>query len=95
MTTSSTLAIAGGGLAGTKAAEALHDKEFDGHVVLFAAAQHLPYERPPLSKEFLLGKKQLADFTAAPSAWFRDHHVELRLGPGFSRSVPTSLSAHR
>ena len=80
MTSSSTIAIVGGGLAGAKAAEALRDKDFDGHVVLFAAEEHLPYERPPLSKDFLLGKKQLEDFTAAPSAWYRDHHVELQLG---------------
>src|SRR3990170_3581696 len=80
MTTSSTFAIVGGGLAGAKAAEALRDKDFDGHVVLFAAEEHLPYERPPLSKEYLAGKKSLVDFTTASSAWYRDHHVELQLG---------------
>lgn len=80
MTTSSTIAIVGGGLAGAKAAEALRDNDFDGHVVLFAAEDHLPYERPPLSKEYLAGKKKLNDFTADPAAWYRDHNVELRLG---------------
>jgi 3-phenylpropionate/trans-cinnamate dioxygenase ferredoxin reductase subunit len=80
MTTSSTFAIVGGGLAGAKAAEALRDKDFDGHVVLFAAEEHLPYERPPLSKEYLAGKKQLGDFTTASSAWYRDHHIDLQLG---------------
>lgn len=88
MTTSSTFAIVGGGLAGAKAAEALRDKDFDGHLVLFAAEDHLPYERPPLSKEFLLGKKQFGDFTAAPSAWYRDHHVELQLGTEVSAIDP-------
>ena len=90
MTTSSTFAIVGGGLAGAKAAEALRDKDFDGHVVLFAAEEHLPYERPPLSKDFLLGKKQLGDFTAAPSAWYRDHHVELQLGTEVSAIDPAA-----
>ncbi|HEX3548428.1 MAG TPA: FAD-dependent oxidoreductase [Mycobacterium sp.] len=80
MTTSSTFAIIGGGLAGAKAAEALRDKDFGGHVVLFAAEQHLPYERPPLSKEYLAGKKTLGDFTVHTSAWYRDHHIELQLG---------------
>ena len=80
MTKSSTFAIVGGGLAGAKAAEALRDKDFDGHIVLFAAESQLPYERPPLSKEFLHGKKQLSDFTTATSSWYRDHDVELRLG---------------
>ena len=80
MTTSSTFAIVGGGLAGAKAAEALRDKDFDGHIVLFAAEEHLPYERPPLSKEYLAGKKALADFTVETAAWYRDHHIELQLG---------------
>src|ERR1700742_50533 len=80
MKTSSTFAVVGGGLAGAKAAEALRDKDFDGHVVLFAAEDHLPYERPPLSKEYLAGKKGLADFTTATAAWYRDHHVELQPG---------------
>lgn len=88
MTTSSTFAIVGGGLAGAKAAEALRDKDFDGHIVLFAAEEHLPYERPPLSKDFLLGKKQFGEFTAASSAWYRDHHVELQLGTEVSALDP-------
>ena len=77
---SETFAIVGGGLAGAKAAEALRDKDFAGQVVLFAAEEHLPYERPPLSKEYLAGKKKLEEFTTQPSAWYRDHRVDLRLG---------------
>ncbi|MGV0746347.1 NAD(P)/FAD-dependent oxidoreductase [Mycolicibacterium sp. XJ870] len=88
MTTPSTFAIIGGGLAGAKAAEALRDNDFDGHVVLFAAEEHLPYERPPLSKEYLAGKKTLQDFTVDPAAWYRDHHVELRLGTEVSAVNP-------
>ena len=88
MTTSSTFAIVGGGLAGAKTAEALRDKDFDGHVVLFAAEEHLPYERPPLSKEYLAGKKELGDFTTASSAWYRDHHIELQLGTEVSAIDP-------
>jgi 3-phenylpropionate/trans-cinnamate dioxygenase ferredoxin reductase component len=88
MTTSSTFAIVGGGLAGAKAAEALRDRDFNGHVVLFAAEEHLPYERPPLSKEYLAGKKVLADFTVASSTWYRDHHIELQLGTEVSAIDP-------
>ena len=102
MTTSSTFAIVGGGLAGAKAAEALRDKDFDGRVVLFAAEEHLPYERPPLSKEYLAGKKELGDFTVATSAWYRDHHVELQLGTevsavdakGHTISLPDGSTVH-
>src|SRR3954447_5394714 len=90
MTTSSTFAIVGGGLAGAKAAEALRANDFEGHIVLFAGEEHLPYERPPLSKEYLAGKKQLGDFTVDSSAWYRDHHVELRLGTEVSAIDPAA-----
>ena len=56
--------------------------------MLFAAEEHLPYERPPLSKEYLAGKKKLAEFTAQPAAWYRDHRVELRLGTTVSSVDP-------
>jgi 3-phenylpropionate/trans-cinnamate dioxygenase ferredoxin reductase subunit len=80
MAASPTFVIVGGGLAGAKAAEALRDKGFGGNVVLFGAEDHLPYERPPLSKEYLVGKKTLADFTVDPADWYREHDVDLRLG---------------
>jgi 3-phenylpropionate/trans-cinnamate dioxygenase ferredoxin reductase subunit len=80
MSNSASVVIVGGGLGGVKAAEALRDNDFDGRIVLFAEEEHLPYERPPLSKEFLSGKKVLNDFTVQPSAWYRDHQVDLRLG---------------
>ncbi|MBJ7340799.1 FAD-dependent oxidoreductase [Mycolicibacterium sp.] len=76
----STFVIIGGGLAGAKAAEALRDKGFDGEIVLFGAEDHLPYERPPLSKDFLAGKKRLEDFTVDPQDWYGEHGVDLRLG---------------
>ena len=89
MTTSSTFAIVGGGLAGAKAAEALRDKDFDGHIVLFAAEEHLPYERPPLSKEYLAGKKTLERLhRRSVAAWYRDHNVDLRLGTPVSAIDP-------
>ena len=92
MTESSTFVIVGGGLAGAKAAEALRSNDFDGHLVLFTAEEHLPYERPPLSKEYLAGKKTLDDFTVDPSAWYRDHHVELQLGTTVSAVDPGAHS---
>ena len=80
MSRSTIYVIVGGGLAGAKAAEALRDNDFDGHIVLFAQEDHLPYERPPLSKEFMAGKKSLEEFTVHNAAWYRDHDVDLRLG---------------
>jgi 3-phenylpropionate/trans-cinnamate dioxygenase ferredoxin reductase component len=80
MASSTTFVIVGGGLAGAKAAEALRDNDFDGRVVLLCEEDHLPYERPPLSKEYLAGKKSLGDFTVHASDWYREHDVDLRLG---------------
>jgi 3-phenylpropionate/trans-cinnamate dioxygenase ferredoxin reductase subunit len=80
MSETQTFVIVGGGLAGAKAAEALRAKDFDGDIVLFADEDALPYERPPLSKDFLAGKKELSDFTVNNAAWYRDHAVDLRPG---------------
>jgi 3-phenylpropionate/trans-cinnamate dioxygenase ferredoxin reductase subunit len=79
MAGSTRFVIIGGGLAAAKAVEALRDKDFDGHITMFADEEHLPYERPPLSKEYLAGKKSLTDFTVHNSGWYRDHNVDLRL----------------
>ncbi len=94
MSTSSVFAVAGGGLAGARAVEALRDKGFDGRIVVFAAEHHYPYDRIPLSKEFLAAKTSpiargydeadkrltLPDFTVHDADWYRDHDVDLRLG---------------
>jgi 3-phenylpropionate/trans-cinnamate dioxygenase ferredoxin reductase subunit len=90
MAGSTTFVIIGGGLAGAKAVEALRDNGFDGGIVLFAEEEQLPYERPPLSKEYLAGKKSLSDFTVQNSDWYRDHTVDLRLGSRVSSLDPAA-----
>lgn len=79
MASSTSFVIVGGGLAAAKAVEALRGNKFDGHIMVFAEEEHLPYERPPLSKEYLAGKKSLTDFTVQNSDWYRDNNVDLRL----------------
>ncbi|BBZ53576.1 hypothetical protein MPHO_05680 [Mycolicibacterium phocaicum] len=83
MAGSPTFVIIGGGLAGAKAAEALRDKNFGGQVVLFGAENRLPYERPPLSKDFMAGKKTIEEFTVQPKSWYAEHEVDLRLASIF------------
>jgi 3-phenylpropionate/trans-cinnamate dioxygenase ferredoxin reductase component len=73
-----TIVIIGGGLGGAKAAEALREKGFDGKVLLLAEEEYLPYERPPLSKDYLAGKKSLSDFTVHDSEWYRENKIDLR-----------------
>lgn len=80
MSTHQTFVIVGGGLAAAKGAEALRANDFDGDVVLIAGEDRLPYERPPLSKEFLAGKQKIADFTTHDADWYRDNKINLRPG---------------
>jgi 3-phenylpropionate/trans-cinnamate dioxygenase ferredoxin reductase component len=72
--------IAGASLAGAKAAETLRDEGFDGDIVLIGAEHERPYERPPLSKDYLLGKADRDIIYVHPQDWYKDHDVELRLG---------------
>ena len=90
MASLTTFVIVGGGLAGAKAVESLRDNDFDGRIILFAEEKHLPYERPPLSKDYLAGKKSLIDFTVQNSDWYRDHNVDLRLGSRVSSLDPAA-----
>jgi len=72
--------IVGGGLAGAKTAEALREQGYAGPVVLLAAEDEPPYERPPLSKGYLAGKDAFEKALVHPEAWYADHDVELRRG---------------
>lgn len=85
-----TIAIVGGGLAGAKAAEALRAQDFDGDVVIFGAENELPYERPPLSKEFMQGKQDLPEFTVHDTDWYLDQRVEFRPGTRIEKVDPAA-----
>jgi 3-phenylpropionate/trans-cinnamate dioxygenase ferredoxin reductase component len=76
--------IVGGGLAGAKAAEALREEGFEGRVVLVSSEAELPYERPPLSKEYLRGEAPREKARVHPYEFYEDHDVELRLGATIS-----------
>lgn len=87
-----TFVVVGAGLAGAKAVEALRDKDFDGRIVLVGEEHQLPYERPPLSKEFLAGKKTLEEFTVKRPSWYREHEIDLRLGDRVASVDPSGHS---
>jgi 3-phenylpropionate/trans-cinnamate dioxygenase ferredoxin reductase component len=68
--------IVGAGLAGAKAAETLREEGFDGELVLIGDEAERPYERPPLSKEYLRG--EVADKPYVhPDAFYGEHQIEL------------------
>jgi 3-phenylpropionate/trans-cinnamate dioxygenase ferredoxin reductase component len=82
--------IVGASLAGATAAATLRDEGFDGRVVLIGAEVTSPYERPPLSKEFLRGEKPLEDaFVRAPT-WYAENGIEERLGTTVVQISPAS-----
>ncbi len=80
MTTDNTLVIVGASLAGARAAEALRGEGFDGRVVLIGEEEEIPYERPPLSKDYLMGKHGRDKMYVQPREWYGEHDVDLRLG---------------
>ncbi|BCW36920.1 pyridine nucleotide-disulfide oxidoreductase [Arthrobacter sp. StoSoilA2] len=74
------MVIAGGGLAGATAAKTLRSEGFAGPVTLLASEERIPYLRPPLSKEFLLGKDDEDSVPVVPAGWYEENDVELLLG---------------
>jgi 3-phenylpropionate/trans-cinnamate dioxygenase ferredoxin reductase component len=75
-----TFVIVGGGLAGAKAAETLRTEGFSGRVILIGDERDHPYERPPLSKGYLLGKEERDSVFVHEPAWYAQHDIELHLG---------------
>jgi 3-phenylpropionate/trans-cinnamate dioxygenase ferredoxin reductase subunit len=80
MTSDHTFAIVGASLTGAKAAETLRDEGFDGRVVLIGAEHERPYERPPLSKDYLRGEVDRETVYVHPEGFYAEHDIELRLG---------------
>src|SRR6516164_4898724 len=80
MNGNSAYVIVGASLAGAKAAETLRGEGFGGPVVLIGDETERPYERPPLSKDYLLGKAERETIYVHPASWYADNGVELRLG---------------
>jgi 3-phenylpropionate/trans-cinnamate dioxygenase ferredoxin reductase component len=72
--------IVGGGMAGAKAAESLRNEGFDGDLVLIGDEGRVPYERPPLSKDFLRDEASLESTFVHPQQFYDEHSIELRTG---------------
>ncbi|MEV5571388.1 FAD-dependent oxidoreductase [Spirillospora sp. NPDC052269] len=75
-----TFVIVGASLAGAKAAETLRHEGFEGRVVLVGEEIERPYERPPLSKGFLLGSDTRESAHVHPAEWYEENRVEVRFG---------------
>jgi 3-phenylpropionate/trans-cinnamate dioxygenase ferredoxin reductase subunit len=75
-----TFVIVGASLAGAKAAETLRSEGFDGRIVLLGAESERPYERPPLSKDYLRGESERDAAYVHEAGYYEEHDIELRLG---------------
>jgi 3-phenylpropionate/trans-cinnamate dioxygenase ferredoxin reductase component len=81
------IVIVGGGLAAARTAEQLRRADYTGPVMIVSDEVHLPYDRPPLSKEVL--RKEVDDVALKPRDWYGENDITLRLG-----SAATSLDTH-
>ncbi|MGW8064847.1 NAD(P)/FAD-dependent oxidoreductase [Streptomyces ziwulingensis] len=89
-----TFVIVGGGLAGAKAAETLRTEGFTGRVILICDERDHPYERPPLSKGYLLGKEERDSVFVHEPAWYARHDIELHLGQTVVGIDPAAKTVH-
>ncbi len=82
-------AIVGGGLAGFSAARTLRLEGFEGRVMLFSQETDAPYERPPLSKDFLRREISKERVLLELPNYYEDHTIELQLGARVTRIDPS------
>ena len=75
-----TFVIVGASLAGAKAAGELRERGFDGRIVLVGAETERPYERPPLTKDYLQGKSERQKAYVHDEDFYGQQEIELRLG---------------
>jgi 3-phenylpropionate/trans-cinnamate dioxygenase ferredoxin reductase subunit len=72
-----TFVIVGASLAGAKAAETLREEGFDGRLVLIGDEPERPYERPPLTKDYLRAESAREKAYVHPEGFYREHDIEL------------------
>jgi len=85
-----TFVIVGAGLAGAKAAETLREEGFDGRLVLVGAERERPYERPPLTKDYLRSESPREQAYVHPDAFYGEHDIELITGTAVTALDPGS-----
>ena len=74
--------VVGAGQAGLALVARLRADGFEGQVTLIGAEPHPPYQRPPLSKDYLLGELERERLYLRPESFYAEHDIDLRLGAG-------------
>jgi 3-phenylpropionate/trans-cinnamate dioxygenase ferredoxin reductase component len=83
-----TIVIVGARLTGAKAAEMLREEGFDGRIVLIGDESERPYERPPLTKDYLRGESPRGQAYVHSEAFYREHGIELMTGTAVTALHP-------
>ena len=83
-----TIAIVGASLTGSSAAATLREEGFDGRVLLIGSESQPPYDRPPLSKNYLRGAVPFEKTLLRPPDFYRERSIEMRLGTTVTRVDP-------
>ena len=85
--------LIGGGMASANCAAELRAKGADGEIMLVGREPEPPYERPPLSKEYLRGEAKREDAYVNPPEWYEQNGVELRSGTNVMSLDPEARTA--
>lgn len=85
--------LVGGGMASANCAGELRKRGADGEILLVGREPEVPYERPPLSKEFMRGEAERADAYVNPASWYEENDVELLTGRNVMSLEPERRSA--
>ena len=86
--------VVGASLAGATAAATLRQDGFDGDLTLIGAEPHPPYERPPLSKQYLRGEAPFEKALVRPVTFYDEHRIETILGVRATRVDPAERVVH-
>lgn len=86
--------VVGASLAGATAAATLRDDGFDGDITLIGAEPHPPYERPPLSKQYLRGETPFEKALIRPATFYDEHRIDTFLGVRATRVEPAERTVH-
>jgi 3-phenylpropionate/trans-cinnamate dioxygenase ferredoxin reductase component len=90
MITKPSFIIVGGGLTGAIAAQTLREEGFDGSITLLGQEPNAPYERPPLSKDYLQGKAERDSIFVHTEPWYAEHGVDLSMSTAVTSFDPAA-----
>ena len=90
MNRSADLVIVGTGHGGAQAAIALRQRGFEGSILMIGRDREPPYERPPLSKDYLAGEKEFERMLIRPRGFWTERGIELMLEINVSKLDPAA-----